>query len=261
MVNCLKNYIYILIHHINSNIKMTDQNKADVNENYLIIQTYLSLTLDGVQLILVSLTLFYLTVKKRHKNISCFIMTQIGLLWLLSLFFSTRNVWLLANGIYSVTGDDVPKWIKAQEIVAVFLFWLQHWMYVSLYTRFCILAPLIVQKQTPEVKRKRRDYERMLMLLDVIFYLLLIGLAIGEIAYDIMHIVENAFWTLNATVLAIALCLALHRMRKFSAENSKISDYSHELVTAHQISFVSAAAFQLTSFIITQIAKAVPNQE
>ena len=83
----------------------------------------------------------------------------------------------------------------------------------------------------------------MLMLLDVIFYLLLIGLAIGEIAYDIMHIVENAFWTLNATVLATALCLALRRMRKFSAKNSKISDYSHELVTAHQISFVSAAVF------------------
>ena len=123
---------------------MTDSNKADENENYLIIRTYLSLTLDGVQLILVSLTIFYLTVKKRHKNISYFIMTQIGLLWLMSLLFSTRNVWLVANGIYSVTDDDVPNWIKDQEILAVFLFWIQHWMYVSLYTRFCILAPLIL---------------------------------------------------------------------------------------------------------------------
>ena len=95
----------------------------------------------------------------------------------------------------------------------------------------------------------------------MIFYLLLAGLAIGEIAYDIMHIVENAFWTLNATILAIVLCLATREMRKFSAENSKISNYSHKLVAAHQISFVSAAVFSLASFIIIQIAKAVPNQK
>ena len=55
------------------------------------------------------------------------------------------------------------------------------------------------------------------MSLDVIFYLLLAGLAIGEIAYDIMHIVAHAFWPLNATVLAIVLCLATRGMRKFSA--------------------------------------------
>ena len=65
------------------------------------------------------------------------------------------------------------------------------------------------------------------MFLDLIFYILLAGLAIGEFATTkIMHLVENAFWTLNATVLAIALCLALRRMRKFSAKNSKISNYS-----------------------------------
>ena len=99
------------------------------------------------------------------------------------------------------------------------------------------------------------------MSLDVIFYLLLAGLAIGEIAYGIMHIVAHAFWPLNATVLAIVLCLATRRMRKFSAKNSKITNYSHKLVAAHQISFVSAAVFSLASFIIIQIAKAVPNQE
>ena len=83
----------------------------------------------------------------------------------------------------------------------------------------------------------------MLMILDVSFYLLLTVLAIGEFAFGIMQLVENLFWTLNSTLLAIALCLALHRMRKFAAKNSKISDYSDKFMTAHQISFVTAAGF------------------
>ena len=83
----------------------------------------------------------------------------------------------------------------------------------------------------------------MLMILDVSFYLLLTLLAIGELTFDIMHLVENVFWTLNATFLAIVLCLALRRMRKFAASNSKISNYSDELITSHQNSFVSAAVF------------------
>ena len=75
-------------------------------------------------LVLTSITLVYLVVKNHIKNLSWLIVIQIGLVWLLSLLFSIRNVWMVVNAEYLLNKDSDPKWITYDEIFALNIFWL-----------------------------------------------------------------------------------------------------------------------------------------
>ena len=116
------------------------------------VWAYVCLVIEGIQLLLATFTIIYLVKKKHLRNLSWFIIIQIGLLWMLSFLFSVRNVWMVVESTYSLGRGDVPYWVFYSDMFANNTLWLQHWMYVSLYTRVSLIVPLIFCYQTEQVK-------------------------------------------------------------------------------------------------------------
>ena len=79
--------------------------------------------IDGTVILLTSIALVYLIAKNRIKNLSWPIVIQISLVWLISLLFSIRNVWMVANGDY-ILDKDSDAWVIYDEIFALNIFWL-----------------------------------------------------------------------------------------------------------------------------------------
>lgn len=45
----------------------------------------------------------------------------------------------------------MSNWVYTEFVIATNIFWLQHWLYVSLYTRVSLLIPLTFCVQTNQV--------------------------------------------------------------------------------------------------------------
>ena len=81
-------------------------------------------------------------------------MTQLALLWTLPIMFSIGNCWLVADDEKYVMrrNTSVPTWVFDQYTVAASIFWLQHWLYVSMYMRVALMIELIFCVQNDKVK-------------------------------------------------------------------------------------------------------------
>ena len=103
----------------------------------------------------------------------------------MSLLFSIRNIWLLSHQLYIVDKETIDSegggsWVYVCYLVAVLLFWVQHWLYVSQYTKVSVMVPLTFCVQTNEVKEKRILYKTLLTIFDLIVYFTLIGIFVFE---------------------------------------------------------------------------------
>ena len=139
------------------------------------------------------------------------------------------------------------------------LFWVQHWLYVSQYTKVSVMVPLTFCVQTNEVKEKRILYKTLLTIFDLIVYFTLIGIFVFECFND-----NNSewflelFWNTISVILSIALCVALHKIRlysdDFATENLKSNTL---LMWAHQGSFILGTVLFLIAFILESLKEFV----
>ena len=93
-----------------------------------------------------------------------------------------RNVWQVSNDSTHLHRDGVPSWVFVDFIVAANIFWLQHWLYVSLYTKVSLMAPLTFCNQSETVKKKRLCYEKVHLMIDILIYAALVIIVVYEIA-------------------------------------------------------------------------------
>ena len=77
---------------------------------------------------------------------------QIALLWLLPLMFSTCNIWMVIHQKSILRKDKDPTWIFTEYTICANMFWLEHWLYVSMYMRVALLMPFTFCLQTERVK-------------------------------------------------------------------------------------------------------------
>ena len=65
------------------------------------------------------------------------------MMWIMSVLFSVRNIWLLCQNEYVVSRETLTNnWVYASYLIADLAFWSQHWLYVSQYTRVSVMVPL-----------------------------------------------------------------------------------------------------------------------
>ena len=76
-----------------------------------------------------------------------------------------------------------------------------------------------------------------------------------ELTSDILFNIEGYIWTCFAVILTAALCVALRRVRVYSASFSNMGIEGRKLLMAHQISFVAAASFNFIDMVFTSIIK------
>ena len=139
----------------------------------------------------------------------------------MSLLFSIRNIWLLCHQKYVIDRetfkDDGGAWVYTCYLFAVLLFWVQHWLYVSQYTKVSVMVPLTFCVQTNEVKEKRILWKTLLTIFDLAVYFTLVGIFVFEL-FD----KENdewflgLFWNIISVIMSIALCVALQKIRLYS---------------------------------------------
>ena len=95
----------------------------------------------------------------------------------------------------------------------------------------------------------------MLLAIDLFVYLALLVLMSCELGFreDSLGIVS--FWSLLAISLTVALCLALRRVRKYSAgfSNNSGMQASKNLLLAHQSSFIAGATLNCLAFLLDTI--------
>ena len=106
------------------------------------IQVWSAIALDSTQLCLTTFMIIYHRVKARHKLFTWKIRIQIALLWLLPLMFNTCNIWAVSNDEYVMRRSVTPVWVFTEFTTASVIFWLQHWLYVSMYMQIALLIPL-----------------------------------------------------------------------------------------------------------------------
>ena len=70
-------------------------------------------------------------------------------------------------------------------MIATNIFWLQHWLYVSLYTRVSLLIPLTFCVQTNQVMSKRECYNKVLLVIDLFAYAVLCFTITYELINDV----------------------------------------------------------------------------
>ena len=89
-------------------------------------------------------------------------------------------------------------------------------------------------------------------MIDLTAFALLTLSTIIEIALDVNNWGMIICWSLFCTSVSVALCVALHRIRQYSSclTNSGL-EASRGLLLAHQISFVSGSALNVTSFFLS----------
>ena len=81
------------------------------------------------------------------------------LIWTSSLLYTIRDFWMVCHAEYDLDRNKVPHWIFNMSICADNFFWLQNWVYVSLYLRVAFLVPLTFCFQSDQVKAKRKRYK------------------------------------------------------------------------------------------------------
>ena len=153
--------------------------------------------------------------------------------------------------MYELDFSQVPVWLFTAYIFAVNIFWLQHWMYVSMYSRVALMVPLTFRYQTEQVKAKRTCYERALLTLNLAVYATFFGLTILELVIEVNYFAITVLWTTFGTTMAIALCLSLRRIRHYSSSLTNIGlQASRGLLLAHQVSFVSGVVINFFGFVV-----------
>ena len=91
--------------------------------------------------------------------------------------------------------------------------------------------------------------------MDVAIFILISTAVICELTSDALFNIEGYIWTLFAMILTVALCVALRRVRIYSASFSTTGIEGRKLLMAHQISFVAAASFNFLDVVLTSIRK------
>ena len=92
---------------------------------------------------------------------------------------------MVLNDVYELERSQVPEWLFTTYIFAVNIFWLQHWMYVSMYSRVSLMVPLTFCYQTQQVKAKRACHERALLICNFTTYSIFFGLTILELVFEV----------------------------------------------------------------------------
>ena len=95
------------------------------------------------------------------------------------------------------------------------------------------------------------------MTVDLIMYLTISVLTVLELVREMKNWTRQLFWNLFATLFTIALCLALRRVRQYSASFSNMDRSGRRRLLAHQISFVSASGLILIGFILFSLGEIV----
>ena len=93
----------------------------------------------------------------------------------------------------------------------------------------------------------------MLTIIDLLVYALLGALTICELALNIELWVEELIWLSFAVILTVVLCLALRRVRKYSASFANMSIQGRGFLLAHQVMFIAAAMFLMLHFILDRV--------
>ena len=91
---------------------------------------------------------------------------------------------------------------------------------------------------------------RVLTIIDLLVYALLGALTICELALNIELWVEELIWLSFAVIVTVVLCLALRRVRKYSASFANMSIQGRGFLLAHQVMFIAAATFLMIHFML-----------
>ena len=84
------------------------------------------------------------------------------------------------------------------------------------------MIPLTFCNQSETVKTKRLCYEKVHLIIDILIYAALVLIVVYEIAdQEVNYWKVDLFWVILALIMTLALCLALCKIRQFSA---KLSD-------------------------------------
>ena len=145
----------------------------------------------------------------------------------------------------------MSDWVFTEYMIATNIFWLQHWIYVSLYTRVSLLIPLTFCVQTNEVMKKRECYNKVLIVIDLFAYACLCFTITYELINDVDYWFMSLMWSVMCVVLTSALCLSLRRIRRYARGlANKDSRASQGLIYSHQWTFIFATFINLVCFTI-----------
>ena len=155
----------------------------------------------------------YLAKEGSFKRFSCKITTQIALLWTLPIMFNIGNIWVLTNGSYVIRRGTVPSWVFTEYTVAASIFWLQHWLYVSMYMRVALTIQLTFCVQTDKVQKRRKCYNRVL----IVNHLLVIAFLCSTLTWQLASKQKDwcmpLIWSVFSVFLTILLCASMQRIR------------------------------------------------
>ena len=103
------------------------------------------------------------------------------------------------------------------DMIAFCIFWIQHWTYVSHYTRVSVMIPLTFVYQSDSVKAKRKVKSIFLGLIDLAVYTFLVINMCLQLSQEGLDNWSVMFvWSVLSAILTIALYLSLSKIRHYT---------------------------------------------
>ena len=146
----------------------------------------------------------------------------------------------------------MEPWVWTCYQVAFCAFWLQHWIYVSQYTRVAVLVPLTFISQVPEVQKKRNRYLIVINTVDFLAFALIIATTIVSLTKtQLNHGFVLAEWNTLTVILSIALIFSLAKIRYYTKVLSTEGiQSSRTLMMSHSLAFGTGAIVGLIIFLL-----------
>ena len=152
--------------------------------------------------------------KSQHNNsISWNIKLQILMFFVQAVLFTFVGVYQIQRDLLKITSACNNTLIFTSYLIAQAVFISQHILFVVQYTRVCLSVPLSFCLQTEEVLKERKTLMNRCTIVEISSIVTIFAVVLSEAFNKANGILVRIIWVAQVTLLTIALCIALRRLR------------------------------------------------